>query len=229
MADYANTRSQLEDYFDQKASETWERLTSDAPVSRVRETVRKGRDQMRAIMLDQLPDDLSGRSVLDAGCGAGQAAIELAARGADVVAVDVSPRLLEVAEGRTPEHLKSRITYVAGDMADASFGVFDHVFAMDSLIHYRAVHIAGVLAAWRPRVGGDIAFTIAPKTPFLTTFWLAGKLFPRSDRSPKIIPHSPNGLKRAMNGRKALAESELSVVERVSSGFYISQAMELTG
>ena len=227
MRDYADTRSDLEDYFDRKASDTWERLTSDAPVSRIRRTVREGRDQMRAEMLARLPSDLTGRRILDAGCGAGPAAIEMAARGAEVTAVDVSPKLLEVAQKRTPEDLRDRITYVAGDMADASFGSFDHVFAMDSLIHYRAIHIAGVLAAWKPRVGENVVFTIAPSTPFLTTFWLMGKLFPRSDRSPKIIPHSPKGLSKAFRNRKALSSAELHVGERVSSGFYISQAMEL--
>ena len=49
----------------------WERLTSDAPVSRIRQTVREGRDRMRALMLSRLPEDLRGARVLDAGCGAG--------------------------------------------------------------------------------------------------------------------------------------------------------------
>jgi hypothetical protein len=38
----------------------WERLTSDAPVSRIRQTVREGRDRMRATMLARLPADLTG-------------------------------------------------------------------------------------------------------------------------------------------------------------------------
>ena len=38
--------------------------------------------------------DLSGRRVLDAGCGTGTLAIELARRGAEVVAIDISPTLV---------------------------------------------------------------------------------------------------------------------------------------
>ncbi|MEL6888071.1 MAG: magnesium protoporphyrin IX methyltransferase, partial [Pseudomonadota bacterium] len=55
--DYSATRARVETYFDQTATKTWERLTSDAPVSRVRETVRAGRDRMRTLMLSRLPDD----------------------------------------------------------------------------------------------------------------------------------------------------------------------------
>ncbi|MEL6296919.1 MAG: magnesium protoporphyrin IX methyltransferase, partial [Pseudomonadota bacterium] len=82
---YDQTRARVETYFDQTATKTWERLTSDAPVSRVRETVRVGRERMRNLMLSRLPDDLRGARVLDAGCGPGMATIELAKRGAQVV------------------------------------------------------------------------------------------------------------------------------------------------
>ena len=67
MADYASTRARVETYFDKTATKTWERLTSDAPVSGVRKTVRAGRDRMREIMLSRLPQDLTGARVLDAG------------------------------------------------------------------------------------------------------------------------------------------------------------------
>ena len=69
---YDRTLARVETYFDKTATRAWERLTSDAPVSRIRETVRAGRDRMRAQMLSRLPDDLTGLRVLDAGCGAGR-------------------------------------------------------------------------------------------------------------------------------------------------------------
>jgi len=42
MRDYVATRARVEDYFDRSATKVWERLTSDAPVSGVRATVRAG-------------------------------------------------------------------------------------------------------------------------------------------------------------------------------------------
>ena len=56
MSDYLATRDRVEHYFDRSATKVWERLTSDAPVSRIRQTVREGRDRMRATMLSRLPD-----------------------------------------------------------------------------------------------------------------------------------------------------------------------------
>lgn len=225
MDSYANTRARLETYFDRTAAQTWERLTSDAPVSRIRQTVREGRDTMRAAMLARLPDDLRGARVLDAGCGAGPMSVALAERGAEVVGVDISPALLDVARKRTPEALLPRIRYLAGDMLDAGHGRFDYVMAMDSLIHYAAADIGRALARLAARTERAIVFTIAPRTPFLSAMWLAGKAFPRSDRSPQIIPHSDAAIAEAL--RAEGITGPLDRVTRVSRGFYISQAMEL--
>ncbi|MFM7656857.1 MAG: magnesium protoporphyrin IX methyltransferase, partial [Paracoccaceae bacterium] len=145
MADYSATRDRVEQYFDRSATKVWERLTSDAPVSRIRQTVREGRDRMRAVMLSRLPADLRGARILDAGCGAGQMTAELAARGADVTAVDISPALVDIARARLPEALSHRVTFAAGDMTAADHGSFDYVMAMDSLIYYGPTDIAASL------------------------------------------------------------------------------------
>ena len=221
---YEATRQRLETYFDRTASRTWEALTSDAPVSKIRQTVREGRDAMRATMLSALPSDLTGARVLDAGCGPGQMAIELAARGADVVAVDISPSLIDVAQKRTPEHLASRISYTAGDMLDPRHGNFDAVIAMDSLIHYTAPDIANAIDGLVERTAGPVVFTVAPKTPMLTAMWWAGKLFPKSDRSPAIQPHKTVTLAQAL--RDTGSKAKLREIGTISRGFYISQATE---
>lgn len=222
---YEATRERLETYFDRTAVRTWEALTSDAPVSRIRQTVRKGRDAMRAELLSILPADLTGARVLDAGCGAGQLANELAIRGARVVAVDISPSLLDVARRRTPRHLAARIDYRAGDMLDPRLGTFDAAVAMDSLIHYSAGDIARAVGGLTARLSsGPLAFTIAPRTSLLVAMWWAGKAFPRGDRSPAIQPHRPETIANAL-----IAEGcspRITEHRRISSGFYISQAME---
>lgn len=217
MADYSATLSRVEDYFDRSATKVWERLTSDAPVSRIRQTVREGRDRMRSVMLSRLPDDLHGARVLDAGCGAGQMTAELAARGADVVAVDISPALVDIARARLPEAHKGRVTFASGDMT-ADHGRFDFVLAMDSLIYYGTNDITAALDRLGRRAGA-VVFTVAPRTPFLMTFWTMGKVFPRADRSPTMVPHAFTTLHRATQGR-------ITKVERVSRGFYISECLE---
>jgi len=220
---YKGTRARVEDYFDRTATKTWERLTSDAPVSHIRETVRRGRDEMRAKILSCLPDDLTGRRVLDAGCGAGQMAQELAARGARVKAVDISPSLVEIAEKRLDPTLRDQVEFASGDMLDEAHGTFDHVIAMDSLIYYNGQDIGRAMARLAPRVGSNIVFTIAPRTLFLMAFWGMGKVFPYSDRSPIMIPHAPKKL-----AQQVKASGDLDEVGRVTSGFYISTCLKLT-
>ncbi|MFK7765165.1 MAG: magnesium protoporphyrin IX methyltransferase [Roseobacter sp.] len=222
---YRSTLDRVETYFDKTATQTWARLTSDAPVSKIRQTVREGRDRMRALMLNRLPADMTGQRVLDAGCGAGQMTIELARRGADVLAIDVSPALVEIAENRLPEALRAQVTFADGDMLSPAWGRFDHVIAMDSLIYYTAPDIGRALAELEARTQGVIAFTVAPRTPALMAMWYAGKIFPRSDRSPVMIPHVP--AKLTQDARTQGVIGKVQAVERVASGFYISQLMEL--
>ncbi len=222
---YAPTRARVETYFDKTATKTWERLTSDAPVSKIRQTVRAGRDRMRDLMLSRLPTDLRGQRVLDAGCGAGQMTVELARRGAQVVATDISPSLVDIAELRLPEEFRAQVTFTPGDMLAPTLGQFDHVIAMDSLIYYEAADIGRALAGLEARTEGVIAFTVAPRTRALMAMWYAGKLFPRSDRSPVMIPHDAATLATA--ARAQGVGRHVSAVERVTSGFYISQLMEV--
>ncbi len=219
MADYSATRDRVEQYFDRSATKVWERLTSDAPVSRIRQTVREGRDKMRALMLGRLPADLRGCRVLDAGCGAGQMTAELAARGADVTAIDISPALVDIARNRLPADLAHRVSFASGDMTAAHHGEFDYVLAMDSLIYYGHADIAASLDRLGARKRQAVVFTVAPKTPFLMAFWTLGKAFPRADRSPTMVPHAFGTLHKATGGR-------LTQIERVSRGFYISECLE---
>jgi magnesium-protoporphyrin O-methyltransferase len=224
---YVARRGELEAYFDRTAVEAWKRLTSDAPVNRIRATVRAGRDAMRNTLLSWLPQDLTGLRLLDAGCGTGALAVEAARRGADVVAVDISPTLIALARERAPRDLGAgRVAFVVGDLVDPDFGRFDHVVAMDSLIHYEGVDIARTLAALAPRVDGSLVFTIAPRTPALSVMHALGQFFPRGNRSPAIAPIALPSLEARMKNHSALDAWRIARSEKIVSGFYISQAVE---
>ena len=161
VASYLERRGELQTYFDRTAVDAWARLTSDAPVGRIRATVRAGRDEMRNTLLSWLPVNMSGARLLDAGCGTGALSIEAARRGARVVAIDLSPTLVAVAQERIPSDLDaSAIEFRSGDMLDPKLGRFDFVVAMDSLIHYRPADTCRIMAGLAARTNdahaGDV-------------------------------------------------------------------------
>jgi magnesium-protoporphyrin O-methyltransferase len=224
---YAERRGRLQTYFDATAVKAWAQLTSDAPVSRIRETVRQGRDRMRAAILSWLPQDALGETLLDAGCGTGALAVEAARRGARVTAVDIAANLVALARERAPADLGAAIDFRVGDMLSPALGRFQRVVAMDSLIHYTQAQVVSVLAELAPRTSRSIIFTFAPQTPMLSAMHGVGLLFPRSDRAPAIQPILESRLRRAISAEPALQDWVLGRSQRISSGFYTSQALEL--
>ena len=171
--------------------------------------------------------DAGGARLLDAGCGTGALAVEAARRGAAVLAIDLSPTLVDIARERIPSDLAGRIDFRSGDMLDPALGSFDFVVGMDSLIHYRADDAVKVLAGLAPRTSTAMLFTFAPLTPPLAVMLAAGRLFPRGNRSPSIEPVTPSGLRRRIGVEPALASFSAARTERISAGFYTSQALEL--
>jgi len=228
---YEQRRSQIEHYFDRTAADAWARLTSNEPVGRIRATVRAGRDTMRETLLSWLPQDMHGLRLLDAGCGTGALALQAALRGAEVVAIDLSPTLVKLAAERmAAEHhrLPGSVQFLSGDMLSPDLGEFDHVVCMDSLIHYDSEHIAQALAGLAQRTRTSMAFTFAPRTPLLALMHSAGRLFPRSDRSPSLSPVAHADLLRRMQSQSHLRPWTDARMQRVARGFYTSQAWEWT-
>ena len=218
-------RAKLETYFDRTALDAWAARTSEAPVSKIRATVRAGRQEMRDTLLSWLPQDLSGRRILDAGCGTGMLAIEAARRGADVVGIDVSPQLIEIGKERLPDDVKGKISLHAGDMLDPAYGHFDHIVSMDVLIHYESDQIAAATAKLAERTRHSMLFTFAPGTPLLRTARAIGQFFPKSDRSPSIIPVAHDLLKARLS--RSVPQAKLGRDQRISRGFYTSHAQEV--
>jgi len=224
---YQTRRAELQTYFDETASITWQKLTSTAPVSGIRATVRAGRESMHTEIFSWLPADMGGLRILDAGCGTGTFAVAAAKRGAEVVAIDIARSLVETAAERiTDPAVRSRITWRVGDMTREDLGTFDHVVAMDSIIHYDARDMAAMVARILPRIRRSAIFTYAPQTPLLSTLHAVGKLFPRSDRAPAIIPVSGS---RLMDRLAAETNDAWRGARkhRVNSTFYISEAREI--
>ncbi|MFM1788490.1 MAG: hypothetical protein RLZZ166_957, partial [Pseudomonadota bacterium] len=77
------------------------------------------------------------------------------------------------------------------------------------------------------RVRRTMIITFVPRTPLLMAMMAVGRLFPRSDRSPGIVPISETWLREAIEQAPALRDWSIGRVQRVSKGFYTSTALEL--
>jgi magnesium-protoporphyrin O-methyltransferase len=154
-------------------------------------------------------------------------AVAAAHRGATVVAVDIAGNLVDLARERAPDSVSGAISFRVGDMLSPDHGEFTHVAAMDSLIHYPAEEILRVLGALAGRTSRSMVFTFAPSTPLLEFALITGRLFPRSDRSPAIVPVTEARLRRDIARDPAFAEWRVGRTGKISRGFYTSQALEL--
>lgn len=226
---YARRRDQLTTYFDDTAAAAWRALTSTDPVSRIRATVRAGRDDMRNTLLDWLPADLSGYTLLDAGCGTGALSIDAARRGAKVIAVDVAANLVDVASRRAArEGVAGSIDFRVGDMLTEAPANVDFTVAMDSLIHYTLDDVQDVIAGFASRSRQSVLFTSAPWTRMLAMMHFAGRLIPhRHHRAPAIEPIRVAELMASLEDRLGGDDWRANRTRRIKSGFYFSQAVEL--
>lgn len=85
------------------------------------------------------------RRVLDAGCGTGRVAIELARRGVDVVGVDSDDAMLNTARRNAPE-----LRWVSADLADADIqagGPFDLVLLAGNVMIFLEPGTEGAVLA----------------------------------------------------------------------------------
>lgn len=97
-------RQETREAYDRLAG-VWSETTDDGPWNGWLE-----RPALRSLV----PRSLAGRSVLDAGCGAGAQCAWLADQGADVVGVDLSSRMVE----RASRRCAGRGTFLVADLAE---------------------------------------------------------------------------------------------------------------
>jgi SAM-dependent methyltransferase len=139
----------------------------------------------RPAMLELL-GDVAGLRVLDAGCGAGALSAALVARGAAVVGVDVSPRMVAAARARVPAGGDAR--FAVGDLtdgralsgfADASFDVV----AASLMMHY--------VRDWEPLLGALARVLVPGGRVVLSTHHptMTSRLWPDGDHDGVELLH----------------------------------------
>lgn len=112
--------------------------------------------------ISQRLGDLKGKTLLDVGCGLGEAGVHFAMLGADVTVLDLSPKMLEFASDLAKKHNVHVETHLASaeDVALAEDQIFDVIYA-GNLLHHVDIdatmekllpHLSenGVFVSWDP-------------------------------------------------------------------------------
>jgi SAM-dependent methyltransferase len=118
-----------------------------------------------ADLVESLLRESGGSRVLDAGCGTGRVAIELALRGLSVVGVDADAGMLATARAKAPE-----LTWIEADLAgpgSAADEQFDLVVLAGNVMIYlepgtEAKVLTGLAARLRPGALLVAGFTLRP-------------------------------------------------------------------
>jgi magnesium-protoporphyrin O-methyltransferase len=96
------------------------------------------------------------------------------------------------------------------------------------LIHYEPADIVRVLKGLCLRTRHSVLFTFAPRTAALSAMHFVGRLIPSdAHRAPSIVPVSHRNLRQLLSTEIEPLGWQIGETDRVSTGFYTSQLMEL--
>jgi 2-polyprenyl-6-hydroxyphenyl methylase / 3-demethylubiquinone-9 3-methyltransferase len=124
-------------------------------------------DPLRVAWIDRLAGGVAGKRVLDVGCGGGILSESLAARGAQVLGIDLSDKALGVAKLHKLES-GAKVDYrnvAAEDLAAEQPGAFDVVTCMEMLEHVPDPGSIVRACATLARPGGLVAFSTINRNP----------------------------------------------------------------
>ena len=114
---------------------------------------------------------LSGRRLLDVGCGTGKSFLPMLARGWEVTACDISPSMLALARAKAGDSVQLSVA----DMRELPvFGEFDLVQALDDAVNYllSGEELESALSGMRANLapGGLLMFDVNTLQSFRTFF-----------------------------------------------------------
>ena len=230
-ATYFARRDELEHYFDRTAVEAWKRLTSDAPVSRIRATVRAGRDEMRAHASRLAAARPSGRAHSRRRLRHRRARVRDSPSAArEVVGVDLSPTLVEPrtrasAGDRTGRARRLSASATCSIRRSANSITWSQWTASSTMRARTSRASSSALAA---RTRSRDCLHRCPSHARRSPSCMASAAFsPRRSRAgdrADLRPRSSAASTASSRARELAPRRESSRIDR---GFYISQAMEV--
>ena len=170
------------EYWDEVAQDfdTYYREEKDALRRAIDKIFRKAMTERFRLTLQECRN-ISGKKVLDIGCGTGRMSVQLGKRGARVVGIDISQNMLDMAETiAKKEGLQENCTFVHDDFAKHTFnGKFDISIALGFFDYTRdaAFHVKRIKAITTEKCIMSFPAKFAFQVP-LRMIWLKSRNVP---------------------------------------------------
>ncbi len=220
----SETGSRVRKYFETSGFSRWTAIYGTGDVPPIWKVIRDGHDRALEAVVSWVSTS-KGHTALDAGCGTGNLAIELAHHGFEVDAFDVSAPMIHFAKyinagrtkGITPQFLVGDIAALAGQARR-----YDVVCCLDVLFHYPYEEVADMLTRLASLAAHKVVGSFALRTP-MNDFWMSvGQRFHAKNRMTKLHMFSYDEIERVLYR----AGFRMTRKQRVKFFFYDSFVFE---
>jgi magnesium-protoporphyrin O-methyltransferase len=221
-------RPEVQRYFEEQGFERWRRIYVETGGSAFQRPVRSGHERTIATALSWLgaSQGLAGKTIWDAGCGAGSLSLPLAQAGAAVHAVDISTKMIELLGRRAAAipGLGRRLRVQAADLSTIH-GRYDAVACLDVFARYPLPQVLGMLRHLAAAAQGRLLVSFAPRTRLDGVLGRIGRIVSRRAGAPALHTHREEVIVRAMEacGRAVVRRAVISAPLR----FYFCTLLEL--
>ena len=211
-------------YFETSGFSRWTAIYGSGDIPPIWKVIRDGHQRALDAVISWVGKD-ENVTALDAGCGTGNLAIELAEHGYEVDGFDVSAPMIHFAKyinsGRTR---KTPPNFMVGDIAavEGNARTYDLVCCLDVLFHYPVDEASAMLTRLAKLSNGKLVASFALRT-MMNDFWMkVGTKFHSKNRMTKLFMFSYDEIEKVMaaNGFK------ITRSKRVKFFFYDSFVFE---
>jgi len=178
--------------------------------SRMREDLRYVGPERMQDALKPVIGDRAGLSILDLGCGSGLAGVSVRERAAELIGVDLSPEMIELARARGIYDRLELAEITA--WLDQGQSLFDLIISCDCLIYFGDLGRIAQSAARRLKPGGFFAMSME-----------------RGDRHPFHLTDTGRYTHHPDHVREAAAKSGLAVAQMDESFLRMEYGEEVMG
>ncbi|QGG48732.1 magnesium protoporphyrin IX methyltransferase [Heliorestis convoluta] len=190
---YGQQQRRIKEYFDGEAFGRWAAISTGKGNNFAQRKLIEGRQEIHDCLMEWI-EPLEGKSVLDAGCGAGFLSDHFAQQGAIVKGIDISTKMIAMAKERGQKNTSFEVCDLMSEK-----GEYDILVSMDVLIHYSLDDMPQLLSHVLGRARERAYISFAPSTAWFRFLKVIGEKFSGSSKTTSAYLHPIQDIERILN------------------------------